>query len=303
MLSLALPHLACAARLQPAVRGLPVDEPHAAVSAVWVGHATVLLRIGRRTVLLDPNLSNELLLLQRTTPASLTPEDLPPIDVALLSHMHLDHFDAKTLRALGSRPAVFFPAGGEPYADEIVQQRKEGLAPWQSVEVAGLTITAVPARHQGGRYGIDALWNHAYTGWVIEGLGRRVYFAGDTGWDPEMFKEIGRRFPGIDLAFIPIAPSREASTRDRWGHVGPHQALDVFRDVGARAMVPIHFEAYFSPGDPSAPRRRFLAAVHERGLDGRVACLRTGERVVLDERDHALHVIGAEAPERREALR
>src|SRR5258705_1063427 len=270
---------------QPSVRGMPLDDGRAALSAVWAGHATVLLRIGRRNVIADPNLGGAIVVLPRETPASLQTWELPPIDVALLSHMHLDHFDAKTLRQLGRRPAVLYPKGGETYDDEILQPRKRALAPWESIEVAGLTITAVPVRHQGGRYGLDSVWNHAFTGYVIEGAGRRVFFAGDTGYDPHRFREIGARFPGIDLAFIPIAPGRKEGQADRWGHANPGQALDIFADVGARYMVPIHFESYYGVGgaDRRAPRRELSAEVRRRGLEGRVFALQTGERIVLPE--------------------
>ena len=111
-----------------------------------------------------------------------------------------------------------------------------------------------------------------------------MYFAGDTGYDPRMFREIGARFPGIDLAFIPIAPARPGRKSDRWGHASPEEALDIFRDVGAAAMVPIHFEAYYSRGsDHGAPRRRLLAEVERRGLSDRVFALRTGERIAVGD--------------------
>lgn len=276
---------------EPAVRGLPPDDRAAPLSAVWVGHATVLLRIGNRTVLTDPNLAGALLIVPRETPASLRASDLPRVDVAVISHMHLDHFDAPTVRKLGPDAVVVFPDGGQAYADEIAQRRKLPLKTWESVEVRGLTITAVPARHQGGRYGIDALWNHAATGYVIEGFGRRVYFAGDTGYDPRIFREIGARFPGIDVAFIPIAPARTGRSSDRWGHASPEEALDIFRDVGAAAMVPIHFEAYYTRGvDQGAPRRRLLAEVSRRKLEGQVFALRTGERIAVG--DGAPRILG-----------
>ena len=282
------------AHQEPAVRGLPPDDRAAPLSAVWVWHATVLLRIGNRTVLTDPNLSGAILVVPRETPASLRASELPRIDVALISHMHMDHFDAPTVRKLGRDTAVFFPDGGQAYADEIAQPRKRPLKVWESLEVRGLTITAVPARHQGGRYGVDALWNHAATGYVIEGAGRRVYFAGDTGYDPKIFREIGARFPGIDLAFIPIAPAHPGRALDRWGHASPEQALDIFHDVRAAAMVPIHFEAYYSRGDHGAPRRRLLAEVARRGLGDRVFALHTGERIALG--DGAPKVLGEEGP-------
>jgi N-acyl-phosphatidylethanolamine-hydrolysing phospholipase D len=267
---------------EPAVRGMPRDDRSAPISAVWVGHATVLLRIGNRTVLTDPNLGGAILVVPRETPASLEARELPPIDVAILSHMHLDHFDAPTLRRLGPRPLVVYPKGGEAYDDEILQPRKRALSPWESVETAGLRITAVPAKHQGGRYGVDALWNHAYAGYVIEGFGHRIFFAGDTGYDAHVFREIAERFPGIEIAFIPIAPGKKEGGVDRWGHVNPRQALDIFTDVGARYMVPIHFEAYYSRGtDHGGPRRDLLANVQSRHLEDRVFALRTGERIVL----------------------
>jgi L-ascorbate metabolism protein UlaG (beta-lactamase superfamily) len=267
---------------EPAVRGMPRDDRSAPVSAVWVGHATVLLRIGSRTVLTDPNLGGAILVVPRETPASLEARELPPIDVAILSHMHLDHFDAPTLRRLGARPLVVYPKGGEAYDSEILQPRKRALSPWESVETAGLRITAVPAKHQGGRYGVDALWNHAYTGYVIEGFGHRIFFAGDTGYDEHVFREIAERFPGIEIAFIPIAPGKKEGGVDRWGHANPRQALDIFADVGARYMVPIHFEAYYSRGtDHGGPRRDLETAVRSRRLEDRVFALHTGERIVL----------------------
>jgi L-ascorbate metabolism protein UlaG (beta-lactamase superfamily) len=282
----------------PAVEGMPADDLRAPLSAVWVGHATVLLRFGHATLLTDPNLSDRVLLLPRITRPSLRPGELPPIDAVVLSHPHLDHFDAWTLRQLGPRPSVLFPAEAAPYADEILQDDKLGLSRWQTTERAGLRITAVPARHQGGRYGFDTLWNHACAGWVVEGAGRTVYFAGDTGYDRELFKEIGRRFPGIEVAFIPIAPARAGAPDpdDRWGHVGPELALDIFRDVGARYMAPIHFEAFFSTTSRfEEPRRRLVAEVEKRGLQGRVLAWHTGERLVFAAGGEPL-LVGAHRP-------
>ena len=95
-------------------------------------------------------------------------------------------------------------------------------------------------------------------------------------------RSIGARFPGIDLAFIPIAPARAGRSSDRWGHASPEEALDIFHDVGAAAMVPIHFEAYYSRGvDHGGPRRRLAAEVERRGLSDRVFALRTGERIAV----------------------
>ncbi|HYZ88346.1 MAG TPA: MBL fold metallo-hydrolase [Myxococcales bacterium] len=260
---------------------MPIDDPEASLSAVWVGHATVLLRLGHRFVLTDPNLGGNIVVLRRVTPPSLTPGELPPLDVALVSHLHADHFDKWTLRRISHRTEVIYPHGGETYMG-AVEQPTRALKPWETVDEAGLRITAVPVRHVGGRYVVDALWNHASTGYVIEGAGRTVFFAGDTGYDPKAFKEIGRRFPNIDLALIPIAPARGGNRN----HADPKEALQILEDVGARYMIPIHFEAYHSTAVPlDEPRKVLEEEVEKRHLQDRVFALHTGERWMLPDRE------------------
>ncbi len=269
----------------PAVRGLAADDRSADLSAVWVGHATVLLRIGPQRVLTDPNLNGALFVLPRQTPASLEPEELPPIDVAIVSHLHFDHFDRYTLDRLPADVPVVFPADSARYTTNL-GRRKAALDAWSSVRVGGLEVTAVPVAHFGGRYGFDALWNASYTGYVIEGYGRTVFFAGDTGYDPEMFVEIRRRFGRIDLALIPIAPYRGDSGNAV--HVDPAEALQIFADVGAEYMMPIHYEAYYGPfSGMFAPRRKLERLVQEQSLEGRVHAVHTGQRLVLPRRGEA----------------
>lgn len=283
-----------AARHEPAVRGMVIDDPDASLSALWVGHATVLLRFGRRFVLTDPNLGGNIVVVRRVTPPSLTPSELPPLDVVVVSHLHADHFDTWTLRRISHRTELLYPHGGESYMGSV-EQPTRALAPWETVEHDGLRITAVPVRHSGGRYVVDALWNHAAAGYVIEGAGRTVFFAGDTGYDPKAFKEIGRRFPNIDLALIPIAPARGGNRN----HADPKEALQIFEDVGARYMIPIHFEAYYSTAVPiDEPRKVLEQEVERRQLQDRVFALRTGERWMLpDEPGKKVWVTDEKAPE------
>ena len=82
----------------------------------------------------------------------------------------------------------------------IEQPRKETSKFFQPISRGGITVTPVPVMHSGGRYLIDALWNKGYAGYIIDGYGKRVFFAGDTGYDRKAFVEIGQKFPGIDLA-------------------------------------------------------------------------------------------------------
>jgi N-acyl-phosphatidylethanolamine-hydrolysing phospholipase D len=269
---------ACAgARREPAVRGLPKDDVNATLSVVWVGHATVLIRIGHRFVLTDPNLSGSMVVVPRLTPPSLTADQLPPLQFVVLSHLHIDHFDRPTLRKLPRSTEILLPPDAGSYLHLIRQHRKQALEFWKPVERGGLRVTAVPVRHVGGRFLIDALWNRSSAGYVIEGHGRRVFFAGDTGYDEKMFTLIGQRFPGIDLALLPIAPARGGNPN----HASPQEAVRIFRDLGARYMVPIHFEAYHSMAVPlDEPRKQLAQAVEKSGLQDRVFALYTGERWV-----------------------
>jgi len=259
----------------PAVRGLPRDDPSATLSVVWVGHATVLIRLRHRFVLTDPNLGGNIFIQQRVTPPSLTAEEIPPLQLIVLSHTHVDHFDRGTFEKLPRDTEVIFPPGTSSYTGIIEQTRKDVSKFYQPIERGGITVTPVPVKHSGGRYLVDALWNKGYAGYIIDGFGKRVFFAGDTGYDRKAFVDIGARFPGIDLALIPIAPARGLNPN----HASPKEALQIFLDVGAKYMIPIHFEAYHSTVVPiDEPRKQLQEEAERRGLTRRVFALYTGER-------------------------
>ena len=281
--ALVLPSLiaACAGpRREPAVRGLPKDDPGSTLSVVWVGHATVLIRLGHRFILTDPNLGGSMLVVPRVTPASLTPDQLPPLQLVLLSHLHIDHFDRGTMARLPRGTEVVFPPGGSGYMGLVRQTRKETSTFYQPIARGGITVTPVPVMHAGGRYVVDALWNKGFSGYIIDGFGKRIFFAGDTGYDKKAFLDIARRFPGIDLALIPIAPAKGGNAN----HADPQEAVQIFRDVGAKYMIPIHFEAYHSTAVPlDEPRRQLTEAVAKGGLEGRVFALYTGERWLMPD--------------------
>lgn len=269
-----------------AVHGIPVDDSSAPVSAVWIGHSSVLLRLGDKKILADANFSNHQSLYPRLTEPSITREELPPVDVVLVSHLHVDHYDAETLESLGSGPAGVFPHGAKLYTPGL-PEHVDYLATWSTMDEHGVEITAVPARHSGGRWFVDGFANSSYTGYIIDYAGHRAFFAGDTGYDAHAFKEIGQRFPGIDVAFIPIAPARGGNST----HASPEEALDIFRDVGARFMIPIHYEAFYSSVVPyGEPRKRLTAAAEARGLSDRVFALHTGERWVMPDDGRAPYV-------------
>lgn len=179
-----------------------VDARTIAVS--WAGHASWVVRIGGLTVLTDPVWSRKIL----GTPARITPvgvpwSALPRIDAVVISHNHYDHLDAPTLRRLPRDTPVFVPAGLGSWFRRRRFSHVTELDWWEAAELNGIRFDFVPAHHWSRRSLHDTcrtLWG----GWVLTAAdGRRVYFAGDTGYG-HWFSRIGARYPGIDLALLPI---------------------------------------------------------------------------------------------------
>lgn len=267
----------------------------ARIAVLWVGHATVLLQLDDRFVLTDPVFTSAVgQISPRLVEPGIDPDDLPRLDVALISHVHFDHLSHGSLALLAPRLAhVVMPAGTLPYAPR--EPPSSELATWETWEDRGLRVTAVPVRHDGGRYGADASWmGDGATAYVIEYRGLVVYFGGDSAYARDAFVATARRFPRIDLALLPIAP---IAPRARHGprHMDPAEALQAFTDLGAARMVPIHFDTFINSadrvGDAPAALRRAMA---QRGLGAdRVLLLEIGEQRVVVARGPSASVVRA----------
>ncbi|MEU3790850.1 MBL fold metallo-hydrolase [Streptomyces fructofermentans] len=237
------------------------------VAVTWAGHASWVIRIGGLTVLTDPVWSRRIL----GTPARMTPvgvawSALPRVDAVLISHNHYDHLDAPTLRRLPRGTPVFVPAGLGRWFRRRRFTHVTELDWWEAVELDGVRLDFVPAHHWSKRSLHDTcrtLWG----GWVLtDPDGQRVYFAGDTGYG-HWFDRIGSRYPGIDLALLPIG-----AYHPRWWlsdvHCDPEEAVRAARDLGARRMAPMHWATFVLSAEPVLePLHRVRAAWEGAGLD------------------------------------
>ncbi|RYZ07101.1 MAG: MBL fold metallo-hydrolase [Myxococcales bacterium] len=258
--------------------------PGARLSAVWVGHATVLIQMDDVFVLTDPLLTRSAgLVSTRLVEPGLAPEHLPPLALVAISHMHFDHLSFDSLDEVESKTrVVVVPPGVKANMPRYDFEIRE-LPTWRSFEAAGVRVTAVPVRHVGGRYGLDEGFEPAaFTGYVFEYHGLSVYFGGDTAYAPELFAATRRRFPTLDLAILPICPMAPRDFMERT-HVDPAEALDAFQLLGAKHMLPMHFDTLINsddyPGQCTASLRRQMAA---RGMDATaVHALAVGEQRVF----------------------
>jgi L-ascorbate metabolism protein UlaG (beta-lactamase superfamily) len=217
----------------------------------FINHSTTLIQMDGVNILTDPVWS------ERVSPASFVGprrhrspgirfDDLPPIDLVLVSHNHYDHMDVATLHRLRRNIPIVTPLGNAALLRRYGIHGAIDLDWWETTQHAnGIETTAVPARHFSARALSDRNRN-LWSGFVISGKSGHVYFAGDTGWGNH-FAEIGRRFAPIRAALLPIG-----SYLPRWfmqpAHIDPAQAVDAHFALGARTSVAVHFGT-FALGD------------------------------------------------------
>jgi L-ascorbate metabolism protein UlaG (beta-lactamase superfamily) len=250
----------------------------------WVGHATTLIQIYDKIFITDPLFTNTIgMIVTRAVKPGLDPALLTKVDFTLISHMHFDHLSYGSLDMLPKNGTLIFPDGLAEYVPDFGFREVDEMKPWDVIEGDSVRITAVPVQHFNGRYDFDRGWmgERGYTGYVIEYRGIVVFFAGDTGYNSELFKEIGRRFK-IDLAIIPIAPSSGSGLGGQV-HVSPLGALAIFKDVGATYMMPIHFGTmlFGSTANPHGPLDQLRAAAANKGISNRIVGLDVGEQRIL----------------------
>ena len=210
---------------------------------VWLGHSSYLVQLNGKRILVDPVFSTNASPLPYTNLAfpgtsPYTADDLPPIDLLLITHDHWDHLDYDSVKALlpkvghvivGLGVGEFFDQWGYP-ADRIHE------ADWNEVlePVAGLRIHVLPARHYSGR-----MLTRNKTLWVafaLESTQRRLFFSGDSGYGPH-FREIGERFGGFDLVALDMGQYDQ-----RWAyiHMTPEEAARAADDLRTRTLLPAH---------------------------------------------------------------
>jgi len=241
------------------------------IALTWIGHASFLVQFTDLNVLIDPNFANWLFLLKRIKRSGLRLEHLPPIDVVLLTHAHFDHFHKPTLRRLPHPKIGIMPWGVGDLAWDLGFGRIVELDWWESFSHGNWKVTFTPSKHWGARVLRD---NHrGYGGFILEHQGRRIYHAGNSAYF-EGFKEIGK-LSRPELALLPIGAYHPESFRHL--HMGPDEAIKVFKELRARWLVPMHYGAFrLSFEDMDEPPRWLLELAQEQGIAHKLKFLEEG---------------------------
>jgi L-ascorbate metabolism protein UlaG (beta-lactamase superfamily) len=254
-------------------RPLPPAPVTQGIVATWVGHSTVLLRSASAAILTDPIFSDRASPLswmgpRRAAPPGVDFGAIPRVDVVLLSHDHYDHLDLPTLRRLARRddPLAIAPLGHRSLLSGAGLRRIVELDWWQTHECApGLAATLVPALHWSRRRPF-ATNRRLWGGFMLHAGGKLVFFAGDSGYDKRLFREIGRRCGAPDLALIPIG-AYEPRWFMRSAHMNPSEAVRTHKDVGAHRSLAIHWGTFqLTDEGRDEPVRALGAALKLAGL-------------------------------------
>jgi L-ascorbate metabolism protein UlaG (beta-lactamase superfamily) len=257
----------------PVVRRVRSDyssPPASGLRATWIGWASVLVEIDGRIVLTDPVWSD------RCSPSTLVGprrfhappiaiEELPHVDLVVISHDHYDHLDMLSVQALAARGTHFaVPLGVGAHLERwAVPPSQIHELDWNdTLQTNGLSVTATSARHYSGRnpmHGNETLW----ASWVIAGPRHRIFFSGDSGYSAA-FAAIGAQHGPFDLTLIKIGASDPT-----WSevHMSPEEAVQAHRDLRGVVMLPVHwgtfnlaFHAWRDPAD------RAVAAASRSGV-------------------------------------
>ncbi len=231
------------------------------LSAVWLGHATLLIRIGGKTILTDPVFVNRVGVgfglftggPKRLVAPALSIRELPPIDLILLSHAHFDHLDRPTLARLPTRTPIITSGHTRDLVTDIGFRRVTELRWGESLLFDTLRVTARQVRHWGARTFRDD--HRGFNAYLIEstaGPPRRVLYGGDTAYQ-DYFRDIGR----VDLAILGIGGYNP------WlaSHANPEQAWEMANHLNADYLLPMHHSTFRLSYEPRhEPMERLLTA-------------------------------------------
>tara|TARA_B100000029_G_scaffold360306_1_gene353231 strand:+ start:1638 stop:2633 length:996 start_codon:yes stop_codon:yes gene_type:complete len=239
----------------------------------WIGHATFLIKLGKTTIITDPvfekNMGPLIFGPKRYVKPAVNLDELPNVDLFLLTHNHYDHLSTRTIQRFPYKKArVLAPLKLGKYFTRNGYKNVSEMDWYDEIEVNNLKITLVPAVHWSKR----SLWDTNKTLWgsfIIEYKGKKIFFACDTGYG-NIYKELGKKYGPIDLTFInigaynfyPMSPVKDKSIY----HTNPEEALQIGKDLNSKKLIGMHWGTVILSLEPILePPKRFINSADQFG--------------------------------------
>ncbi|MGB2958199.1 MAG: MBL fold metallo-hydrolase [Bacteroidota bacterium] len=277
--------------IAPPFRPNPALWMDSTLTATWIGHATVLMNILGTRIITDPVLSERIGLNiadlftigpQRLIRPALTFEELPPVDLILISHAHFDHLDIPTLKKFSRSTPVILAKNTFDVIQDLGFETVYELDWGEWTALGDLHVEALEVRHFGWRYPWERDRSRgygdgrSYNAYLLSKNGINVLFGGDTAYH-QGFTALGKSAKAVDLAVMPIG------AYDPWiqNHSSPEEALAMTDQMGAYHILPIHWATFIQSEEPTPePMERLQRAVAEQ--PDRIALESVGQTWALD---------------------
>ena len=259
------------------INEIPTEKPDLSNNNInkfnltWLGHSSLLLQLQQMNILIDPFFSDRPSPLSNIGPkrfikVPINKNDLPNINIVIITHDHYDHLDYQTIKDIDDKVEKYVvPLGVENHLKKwnINENKIIYMAWWEEINLNGLLIGCTPARHNSGR----TLFNQNSTlwaSWVLINNNYKVYISGDSGYDIH-FKKIYDKYQAFDLALL---DSGQYDTRWKTIHMTPEEAVNAGRDLKAKVIMPIHWGSIKLARHPwDDPVERFIASAEKEKIN------------------------------------
>jgi L-ascorbate metabolism protein UlaG (beta-lactamase superfamily) len=251
---------------------------------VWLGHASFLLTLNGKNILIDPVL-NDIPFVKRLVGIPFDRDSIKHINYILLSHAHFDHCDKKSLHTIiqqNPQVKVFGPLKSTALLKSFDKRFYVQEAGWYQqfkLDDDAIEIYYMPAFHwykRGLSDDNEMLWGSI----IIKYNGTTIYFMGDSGYNTH-FKEIASFFPNIDYCLMGVGAYQPAYMM-KTSHMNPEEAVDAFHDLGGKTFIPMHYGTYDLADEPiGEPLRKLKDMENNKTIKGKLLTPQIGQTIGL----------------------
>lgn len=266
----------------------PVLEPPAQgrVRITWIGHASFLVQFADHGVMIDPNWAKWHGIVKRQIEPGLKLNEVPELDLVMVSHAHFDHLHKPSLKVLQANKGIIVPRGSASLVKKLGFPSVHEVRVWDHLEFGNISVVHTPSHHWGARFLHDT--HRDYGGYLVDAGGITVFHCGDSAYFPG-FREIGKRLR-VDVALMPIGAYDAPSGRDV--HMNPEEAVRAFMEMEGKVLIPMHYGTFPLGNEPlQEPVERLLVEADRQGISDKVLIPEAGVGIEWEKIDEPPHPV------------